>query len=68
MRFLQRSMEEPVTITEDRSGVNPAYATAVVLATGEARTVEEALDFLDAGKRAGEARRAFEVIRSGSSA
>ena len=42
------------------------YVTAaVVLAAGEARTVEEALDFRASGKRAVEARQGFRVIRGG---
>jgi hypothetical protein len=66
VRFLQRSREEPVTITVDRLEADLAYATAVVLAAAEARTVEEALDFLAAGKRAVEARQGFSVFLGGS--
>ena len=51
-----------------RLGPQDMYATAVVLAAGEARTVEEALAFRASGKRSAQARRAFEVIRGGSSA
>ena len=43
------------------------YVTAaVVLAAGEARTVEEALDFRASGKRAVEARQGFSVLPGGS--
>ena len=45
---------------------DPCAAAAVVLAAGEARTVEEALDFLAAGKRALEARQGFSVLPGGS--
>ena len=49
-----------------RLGPKDMFATAVVLAAGEARTVEEALDFLAAGRMAVEARNRFRVLPGGS--
>ncbi len=49
-----------------RLGPKDVLATAVVLAAGQARTVEEALDFRASGKKAVEARQGFSVLPSGS--
>ncbi len=51
-----------------RLGPKDVLATAIVLAAGQARTVEEARAFDAAGKRAVEARQGFRVLRGGSSA
>ncbi len=48
-----------------RLGPKDMFAAAVVLAAGQARTVEEARAFVAAGKRAVEARQGFRVIRGG---
>jgi hypothetical protein len=47
-------------------GPKDPYATAIVLAAGEAQTVEEALDFRAVGKSAVEARQGFSLLPDGS--
>ncbi len=66
-------MDRPCVLEDGRElarlgclGPKDMYATAVVLAAGEARTVEEALAFLASGKRAVEARQGFSVLPGGS--
>ena len=49
-----------------RLGPKDLYATGVVIAAGEARTVEEALNFLAVAKQAVEARQGFSVLPGGS--
>ncbi len=49
-----------------RQGPKDVLATAVVLAAGQARTVEEALDFRASGKKAVEAQQGFSVLPGGS--
>ena len=67
--MMKRLPEETPVVHEEREfgrlGPKDPHATGVVLAAGEARAVEEALNFRAARKRAVEAWQAFEVIRGG---